>query len=66
MLRIKKELEERHMSQSQLARMADVNQVNLNRIVNGKEPAYPNRGKRIAAALDWQGDPNELFEEVNE
>lgn len=52
------------MSQAKLARVADVNQSCMSRIENGKEPPYPVRGKRIADALGWKGDPAELFEEV--
>ena len=54
------------MSQAKLARVADVNQSCMSRIENGKEPPYPVRGKRIADALGWKGDPAELFEEVHE
>lgn len=52
------------VSQAKLARLAGVNQTSLSRIENGKEPAYPRRGRRIADALGWEGDPSELFEEV--
>lgn len=52
------------LSQAKLARVADVNQSCMSRIENGKEPPYPIRGKRIADALGWTGDPAELFEEV--
>lgn len=54
------------MSQAKLARTAGVNQSCMSRIENGKEPPYPHRGKRIADALGWEGDPAELFEEVDE
>lgn len=64
MLRIKLELERRNISQAKLARLADVNQVSMSRIVNGLEPAFPHRGKRIAEALGWEGNPDDLFEEV--
>lgn len=52
------------MSQSKLARAADVNQSCMSRIEAGKEPPYPYRGKRIADALGWEGDPDDLFKEV--
>ena len=51
-------------SQSRLARAADVNQSCMSRIENGLEPAYPRRGRRIADALGWEGDPADLFKEV--
>lgn len=66
MLRIVQERKKQGISQSKLSRMADVNSTSLSRIELGKEPAYPHRGKRIADALGWKGDPMELFEEVNE
>ncbi len=52
------------ISQAKLARLAGVNQTSISRIERGKEPPYPNRGKRIADALGWEGDPSELFKEV--
>lgn len=54
------------ISQAKLARLAGVNQTSISRIERGKEPAYPKRGKRIADALGWEGDPSELFEEVSD
>ena len=66
MLRIQQELERLRLSQAKLSRMADVNQVSMSRIVNGLEPAYPNRAKRIADAIDWEGDPADLFKEVSD
>lgn len=53
------------MSQRELAERAHVNEASVSRILHGKEPAYPERGRRIAAALGWTGDPEELFEEVD-
>lgn len=66
MLRIKKVLRDRWLSQAKLARLADVNQTSMSRIVNGKEPAFPYRGQRIADALGWEGNWEELFEEIEE
>lgn len=57
---------EQGMSQAALARAAGINQASMSRIENGMEPAYPNRGKRIADALGWKGDLSELFEAVTE
>lgn len=64
MLKIQQVLRERGLSQSKAARLANVNDSSMSRIVRGIEPAYPKRGKRIAEALGWEGDPAELFEEV--
>lgn len=64
MLRIIYELSQKGMTQAECATKANVNQASMNRICKGKEPAYPQRGKRIAEALGWEGDPAELFEEI--
>ena len=66
MTRLQYELLKRGVSQRELAEKAHVNEASLSRICNGKEPAYPQRGQRIAEALGWTGDPMELFEEVAE
>lgn len=66
MLRLKRELYRLRMSQAECARRSGVNQTSLSRIITGKEPAYPYRGKRIADAIGWKGNPTELFEEVDE
>lgn len=65
MTRLQIELLRRGVSQKELAERAGVNEASLSRICNGKEPAYPKRGKRIADALGWAGDPAGLFEEVD-
>ena len=52
------------MSQAELARRAGINQTSLSRIENGQEPAFSKRGKKIADALGWPGDPDELFEPI--
>jgi len=65
MLRLTQERKRLGMSQAKLARLAEINASSLSRIEGGKELAYPHRGKRIAEALGWTGDPMELFEEVD-
>ena len=63
-LRIKKYLGERCMSQVEAAAICGLKQQAFNRIVNGVEPPYQHRGQRIAEALGWEGDWRELFEET--
>ena len=65
MTRLQLELLRQGVSQRELAEKAHVNEASLSRICNGKEPAYPKRGKRIAEALGWSRDPQELFREVD-
>ena len=64
MLKVTQERKRLGLSQSKLARLADVNQTSMSRIERGLEPAYPMRAKRIARALGWRGEPSDLFEEV--
>ena len=64
MLRIEQVLKERGLSQAKAARICDVNESSMSRIVRGIEPPYPQRGQRIAEALGWEGKPSELFEEI--
>lgn len=64
MLRIKQFLKDKGMSQAKAARLCDVNESSMSRIVRGLEPPYPKRGKRIADSLEWEGDPAELFEPI--
>ena len=64
MLKVKELRIERRMSQSQLARLAQVNQTSMSRIERGIEPAFPIRGARIAKALGWAGPVDDLFKEA--
>lgn len=66
MLQVTIERRKQGLSQSKLARKADVNATSLSRIEAGKEPPYPHRGKRIADALGWTGTVEDLFREVVE
>ena len=64
MLRVKYELDRLGMTQAAFAEKAKVSPASLSRIVNGKEPAYPKRGRRIAKALGWLGSVDEIFSEL--
>lgn len=60
------ERRKRGMSQAAIARATGANPSSISRIESGKEPPYPFRARRIADALGWEGDPMELFEEVED
>ena len=64
MLRVKYELDRLGMTQAAFAEKARVSTSSLSRMVNGKEPAYPKRGRRIAEAMGWRGTLDELFSEL--
>ena len=50
------------MTQVEAAQLCGLKQQSFNRIVNGTEPPYSQRGERIAEALGWTGDWRDLFE----
>ena len=65
-LRIRDWLREADMTQTEGAVKCGLKQQAFNRIVNGIEPPYPKRGQRIAEALGWKGDWQDLFAETEE
>ena len=64
MLAMKKARKDRGWSGSRLAREAGMNQASISQIENRRLVPYPGQIEKIATALDWQGEPQELFEEV--
>ena len=63
-LRIRKRIGELCLKDKEAAKLCRLTPQAFSRIINGYEPAYPKRGQRIADALGWEGDPAELFEEI--
>ena len=65
MKRIEYELRERGITQTALADKAGINRVTVNRILCGRETAWPKWRNALAAALDWPEErADELFMEV--
>ena len=65
MMRIEFEMRQRGVTQAALANMSNVNRVTINKIVRGREKAWPKWRDAIAEALGWPIDrAEELFEEV--
>ena len=52
-------------SKAKLARIADLNQATVGKVVEGKAAPFPGQAKKIAAALEWDGDLDRLFQEVD-
>lgn len=64
-LKLAEILKDRNLSQSKLARLADINQADLNSMIHCKRPAFPGWRKRISRALEMP--EAEVFpEHVNE
>ena len=66
MLRIREICLAKYGTQARIARVTGIGEPAVSRIVRGQEPPYPGRGQAIAAAVGWQGDWRELFEEIGD
>ena len=64
MYRIEVERKKLGLSQHSLAKKAGLERVLVNKIERGAIKAYPKYREALAAAICWEGDPKELFEEV--
>lgn len=53
-------------SRAEIARRARINPATYGQIESGRLVPYSGQLDRISAALQWQGDPSELLEEVFE
>ena len=62
--RLSYELWQRRMTQADLARAAGIDPGVISKLVCGVMKPYPGYASKIAAAIDWRGDPAKLFEEV--
>lgn len=64
MLKVEHEMRRQGITQTELAERTGVNRVSINRIIRGKEQAWPKYRNAIAQALGWNGNTSELFEEA--
>lgn len=66
MLRLTKLREDDKLSRSALARLAEMSPATVSQIESGYiGRPYPIQLSKLAAALNWKGDPAELLEEVD-
>lgn len=61
MLRIER-ICETYGTQAMISKKTGIDRPSVSRVVRGLEPPYPKWGRAIAAAVGWQGDWRELFE----
>ena len=52
---------EKGLSQSALARLAELHPATISQIEHGRLKPYPSQMAKIAKALGWEGDAAELF-----
>ena len=58
------EREHRGWSRAELARRSGMNAATVGQIELGRLQPYPSQLAKLAAALDWSGDPAALLDEV--
>lgn len=66
MFRIEVERKKLGLSQRKMAKMAGLDPIVVNKIERGAIRAYPMYREALAAAIKWEGDAKELFEEVQD
>ncbi len=64
MLRITQLRTERALTRTKLGALADVHPARVGQIENDRVRPYPPELGRLARALGWQGEPEQLLEEV--
>lgn len=57
---------EKGLSQAKVARAAGIDQATMSRIESGRYVPYPSELQRVADALGFEGDPQELLAEVTQ
>ena len=57
---------ERGLTYAAIAAKAHMSDMMVSRVLRGVVPPYPKYREAIASALEWRGNPSELFEEVEE
>lgn len=55
----------RGMTQQRLAKSSGVDSSYISKAENGLVRLYPSQLAKLAAALEWDGDPGELLEEAD-
>lgn len=57
--------EDKHLSKAELARRAGMQQGIIGWVESGRFKPYESQLQKLACALNWQGEPRELMEEVD-
>ena len=66
MIALEKERRNHGWSQRELMRRSGVDSAYISRAERQGMRLYPGQARKIADALGWEGDPAELFKEVEE
>lgn len=64
MLRAEYEARVRGITQTEIGKKCGVTSSLINRVIRGMEKPYPKLQQGIAAAIGWDKDPAELFQEI--
>lgn len=66
MIRAEAVRRQRGISKSEVARRANLNQVTVMEVLNGRRRPGPIQLVKLASGLAWTGDPEQLLEDVAE
>lgn len=66
MILLTRERLDRGLSMSALARVAGLHPSTVSQVEHGRLNPYPGQIEKLVTALDWKGNPDELFQEVGE
>ena len=64
MLKAEYLMREQGKTQTDVSNETGIERVTINRVLRGTLPPYPKYHDAFAKALDWQGNPAELFEPI--
>ena len=53
------------ITQTDVANIGGVNRVSINRVLRGHVKPYPKYKKAFCTALDWHGNPDYLFRNID-
>lgn len=66
MIRLTEIRRDKGLNKTQLGQLATVHPAQIGQIESGRMVPYPPTLKRIAEALSWEGNPEDLLKEVEE
>ena len=64
MLKVEYLMREQGKTQTDVSNETGIERVTINRVLRGALPPYPKYRDAFAKSLGWQGNPAELFQEI--
>lgn len=66
MLKAEQMRRDRGLTYGAIARRANMSDIMVSRVMRGMVPPWPKYREALAKAMEWTGDPMELFEEIGD